>query len=46
MIYLIQTGGLIGLYWALRGRPADLAALGRGAAFAALVFSLLLWDTW
>ncbi|MFF4726387.1 hypothetical protein ACFY3M_13750 [Streptomyces mirabilis] len=46
MIYLIQLSGLGGLYWALRGRPTDLAAIGRLVALAALLDSLVFWDAW
>lgn len=46
MIYLIQVCGLSGLYWAIRGKPSDLAFLGRLVAVLALVVSLCNWSSW
>ncbi|MFJ1606985.1 hypothetical protein ACIOHS_26980 [Streptomyces sp. NPDC088253] len=46
MIYLLQLTGLGGLYYAVRGRPRDLAAIGGLTALAALVISLVFWDAW
>ncbi|WP_277922202.1 hypothetical protein [Streptomyces sp. Root369] len=43
MIYMVQLAGLGALYWALRGKPSGLAALG---CLVALLVSLLFWDAW
>jgi hypothetical protein len=46
VIYLFQLAGLCGLFYAVRGRPTDLAMFGRAVALGALVMSLLFWGDW
>ncbi|MFF3654951.1 hypothetical protein [Streptomyces olivochromogenes] len=46
MIHLLQINGLLGLGVAHRGKPSDMAALGRLTALGALLVSLLFWDSW
>ncbi|WP_181387244.1 hypothetical protein [Streptomyces sp. Act143] len=46
LIYALQLTGAVGLYWGVRGKPDDLAFLGRWAAVLALIVSLVFWDAW
>lgn len=46
LIYVVQVSGLLGLYYAVRGKPRDLAPLGSWVALAALVASLVYYDAW
>lgn len=46
MIHFVQLAGLGGLYYAVRGRPRDLAAVGGLTALATLLISLVFWDAW